>query len=70
MIELYVEFEQHTGINAVGDDVNVNELGDIDWEKDNNDSEDEFEANYEVDNENDDGDLAGNLAVQNEAMRL
>ncbi|RYR69430.1 hypothetical protein Ahy_A03g015974 [Arachis hypogaea] len=70
MIELYVEFEQQMWIDAVGDDVNVDELGDIDWEVDNNDSEEEFEANYEVDNENDDGDLAGNLAVQNEAHAI
>ncbi|RYQ83852.1 hypothetical protein Ahy_B10g102715 [Arachis hypogaea] len=54
-------------MGTVGDEVNVVELGDIDWEEDNNDSEEEFEANYEVDDENDDGDLAGNPAVQNEA---
>ncbi|RYR32735.1 hypothetical protein Ahy_A10g047264 [Arachis hypogaea] len=66
MIELYVEFEQYTGMDVVGDDVNVDELRDIDWEEDN-DSEEEFEANYEVDNENDDGDLAGNPVVQNDA---
>ncbi|XP_057738651.1 uncharacterized protein LOC130955723 [Arachis stenosperma] len=67
MIELYVEFEQQLGMSTVGEEVNVDELGDIDWEEDNNDSEEEFEANYEVDDENDDGDLAGNPAVQNEA---
>ncbi|RYR52062.1 hypothetical protein Ahy_A06g026987 [Arachis hypogaea] len=67
MIKPYVEFEQQPGLGAVGEEVNVDELGDIDWEKDNNNSEEEFEANYEVDDENDDGDLAGNLAVQNEA---
>ncbi|RYR74399.1 hypothetical protein Ahy_A02g009100 [Arachis hypogaea] len=67
MIELYVEFKQHMGMDVVGDDVNVDELGDIDWEEDNNDSEEEFEANYEVDDENDDRDLVGNPAVQNEA---
>ncbi|XP_057720057.1 uncharacterized protein LOC130934511 [Arachis stenosperma] len=39
LIELYVEFEQHTGLDTVGKEVNVDELGDIDWEKDNNDSE-------------------------------
>ncbi|RYQ83793.1 hypothetical protein Ahy_B10g102643 [Arachis hypogaea] len=61
MIELYVEFEQHTGMDAVGDNVN---------EEVNNDSEEEFEANYEVDDENDDGDLTGNLAVQNEAHAI
>ncbi|RYQ86002.1 hypothetical protein Ahy_B10g105654 [Arachis hypogaea] len=66
MIELYVEFEQQLGLGAVGEEVNVGELGDIDWEEDNNDSEKEFEAN-EVDNENNDGDLAGNPTVQNEA---
>ncbi|RYR41453.1 hypothetical protein Ahy_A08g037850 [Arachis hypogaea] len=63
MIELYVEFEQQSGLGAVGEEVNVDKLGDIDWEEDNNDSEEEFEANYEVDDENDDGDSAGNLAV-------
>ncbi|XP_015960067.1 uncharacterized protein LOC107483967 [Arachis duranensis] len=67
MIELYVEFTQQLGLGAVGEEVNVDELGDIDWEEDNNDSEEEFEANYEVDGENDDGDLAGNSAMQNEA---
>ncbi|XP_072054177.1 uncharacterized protein [Arachis hypogaea] len=40
---------------------------DASWEEDNNDSEEEFEANYEVDDENDDGDLVGNPTVQNEA---
>ncbi|RYR14936.1 hypothetical protein Ahy_B04g071660 [Arachis hypogaea] len=67
MIELYVEFEQQPELGAVGEEVNVDELGDIDWEEDNNDSEEEFEDNYEVDSENDDGDLAGDPAVQNEA---
>ncbi|QHO58062.1 uncharacterized protein DS421_3g87550 [Arachis hypogaea] len=67
MMELYVEFEQHTGMDAVGNNVNVDELGDIDWDEDNNDSEEEFEANYEVDDENNDGDLSGNPAIQNEA---
>ncbi|XP_057755681.1 uncharacterized protein LOC130974854 [Arachis stenosperma] len=66
MIELYVEFEQQSGMGAVGDEVNVDELEDIDWEEDNNDSEEEFEANYEVDDE----DLAGNPAVQNEANAI
>ncbi|RYQ96213.1 hypothetical protein Ahy_B08g091859 [Arachis hypogaea] len=66
MIELYVEFEQQSWLGAVGEEVNVDELRDINWEEDNNDSEEEFEANYEVDDENDDGDLAGNPAVQNE----
>ncbi|QHN94114.1 uncharacterized protein DS421_17g598520 [Arachis hypogaea] len=70
MIELYVEFEQQSGSGAVGEEVNVDELGDIDWEEDNNDSEEEFETNYEVDNENDDGDLAGNPEVQNEANAI
>ncbi|RYQ99925.1 hypothetical protein Ahy_B07g087939 [Arachis hypogaea] len=67
VIELYVEFEQQSRMGTVGDEVHVDELADIDWEEDNNDSEEEFKANYEVDDENDDGDLAGNLAVQNEA---
>ncbi|RYR25120.1 hypothetical protein Ahy_B02g058747 [Arachis hypogaea] len=67
VIELYVEFEQQSGMGTVGDEVNVDELGDIDWEEENNDSKEEFEVNYEVDDENDDGDLAGNSAVQNEA---
>ncbi|RYQ93239.1 hypothetical protein Ahy_B09g099507 isoform C [Arachis hypogaea] len=51
-------------MDAVGDDVNVDELGNIDWEEDNNNSEEEFEANYEVDDENDNGDLAGNPASE------
>ncbi|RYR10330.1 hypothetical protein Ahy_B05g078802 [Arachis hypogaea] len=55
------------GLDAVGEEVNVDELGDIDTEEDNNDGEEEFEANYEVDDENDDEDLAGNPALQNEA---
>ncbi|RYR39778.1 hypothetical protein Ahy_A09g045375 [Arachis hypogaea] len=70
MIELYVEFEQQSGMSMIGDEINVDELGDIDWEEDNNDSEDEFEANYEVDDENDDGDLAGNPAVQHETNAI
>ncbi|XP_016169067.1 uncharacterized protein LOC107611676 [Arachis ipaensis] len=70
MIELYVEFEQQSGMSMVDDEINVDELGDIDWKEDNNDSEDEFEANYEVDEENDDGDLAGNPAVQDEANAI
>ncbi|XP_025652920.1 uncharacterized protein [Arachis hypogaea] len=70
VIELYVEFEQQSGMGTVGDEVNVDELGDIDWEEDNNDSEEEFEANYEVDDENNDGDLASNPAVQNEAYSI
>ncbi|XP_016192863.1 uncharacterized protein LOC107633778 [Arachis ipaensis] len=70
VIELYVEFEQQSGMGTVGDEVNVDELGDIDWEEDNNDSEEKFEANYEVDDENDDGDLAGNPVVQNEAYAI
>ncbi|RYR33876.1 hypothetical protein Ahy_A10g048542 [Arachis hypogaea] len=48
MIELYIKFEQHTRMDLVGDDVNVDEIGDIDWEEDNNDGEEEFEANYET----------------------
>ncbi|RYR39275.1 hypothetical protein Ahy_A09g044784 [Arachis hypogaea] len=70
MIELYVEFEQQSGLGAVGEEVNVNELGDIEWEEDNNDSEEDFEANYEVDDENDDGDLVGNPEVQNEVNAI
>ncbi|XP_057745381.1 uncharacterized protein LOC130963268 [Arachis stenosperma] len=70
MIELYVEFEQQPGTSMVDDEINVDELGDIDWEEDNNDSEDEFEANYKVDDENDDRDLAGNPAVQDEANAI
>ncbi|RYQ83443.1 hypothetical protein Ahy_B10g102127 [Arachis hypogaea] len=70
MIELYVEFEQQLGMGTVGDEVNVDELRDIDWEEDNNDSEEKFETNYEVDDENDDGDLAGNPAVQNEVNAI
>ncbi|RYR20964.1 hypothetical protein Ahy_B03g066192 [Arachis hypogaea] len=54
-------------MGAVGEEVNVDELGNIDWEEDNNDSEEEFEANYKIDDENDNGDLIDNLAVQNEA---
>ncbi|RYR09165.1 hypothetical protein Ahy_B05g077274 [Arachis hypogaea] len=53
MIELYVEFEQHAGMDTVGDDVNADGLGDLDWEEDNNDTEKE--------------DLACSLAVQNKA---
>nr|XP_025607674.1 uncharacterized protein LOC112701090 [Arachis hypogaea] len=67
LIELYVEFEQHTGVDEFDEEDNINEFGDIGWEEDNDDSEEEFEANYEVDDENDDGDLAGNPAVPNEA---
>ncbi|RYQ94230.1 hypothetical protein Ahy_B08g089108 [Arachis hypogaea] len=70
MIELYVEFEQHSGLDAVGEEVNVDEFGDIDWEEDNNDSEEEFEANFEVDDEKNDRDLAGNPAIQNEAKTI
>ncbi|QHN82792.1 uncharacterized protein DS421_20g698910 [Arachis hypogaea] len=70
MIELYIEFEQYTGMDSVGNDVNIDEIGDIDWEEDNNDSEEEFEANYEVDDKNEDGDLAGNPAKQNEANSI
>ncbi|RYQ80375.1 hypothetical protein Ahy_Scaffold1g106832 isoform A [Arachis hypogaea] len=70
MIELYVEFEQQSGMSMVSDEINVDELGDINWEEDNNDSEDEFEANYEVDDKNDDGDLVGNPAVQDEANAI
>ncbi|RYR11148.1 hypothetical protein Ahy_B05g079634 [Arachis hypogaea] len=44
MIELYVEFEQQSGSGAVSEEVNVDELGNIYWEEDNNDSEEEFEA--------------------------
>ncbi|RYR73048.1 hypothetical protein Ahy_A02g007325 [Arachis hypogaea] len=57
-------------LGAVEEGVNVDGLGDIGWEEDNNDSEEEFEANYEVDDENDDGDLVGNPAVQNEANAI
>ncbi|RYR53800.1 hypothetical protein Ahy_A06g029051 [Arachis hypogaea] len=64
MIELYVEFEQQSGMSTVGDEINVDELRDIDWEEDNNDT------NYEVDEENNDGDLAGNPAVQDEANAI
>ncbi|RYR52406.1 hypothetical protein Ahy_A06g027332 [Arachis hypogaea] len=70
MIELYIEFEQHTRMDAVGDDIIVDELRDIDWKEDNNDNEEEFEANYEVDDENDDRDLVGNPAIQNEAHAI
>ncbi|XP_016206029.1 uncharacterized protein LOC107646352 [Arachis ipaensis] len=72
MIELYVEFEQQSELGAVGEEVNVDELEDIDWEEDNNDSEEEFEANYEVDDENDDGDLAseGNAAAEDGEFRV
>ncbi|RYR67686.1 hypothetical protein Ahy_A03g014072 [Arachis hypogaea] len=70
MIELYVEFEQQSGMSMVGDEINVDELGDIDWEEDNNDSEDKFEANYEVNDKNDDRDLVGNTAVQDEANAI
>ncbi|RYR33241.1 hypothetical protein Ahy_A10g047803 [Arachis hypogaea] len=59
--------KRHSGLDAVGEEVNVNEFGDIFWEEDNNDSKEEFEANYEVDDENDDRNLAGNPVVQNEA---
>ncbi|RYR73132.1 hypothetical protein Ahy_A02g007462 isoform A [Arachis hypogaea] len=58
------------GMDAVRNDVNVDKIGDIDWEEDNNDSEEEFEANYKVDNENDDEDLADNLEVQNEGNAI
>ncbi|XP_016205201.1 uncharacterized protein LOC107645634 [Arachis ipaensis] len=67
---LRVYYNGESELGAVGEEVNVDELGDIDWEEDNNDSEEEFEANYEVDDENDDGDLAGNPAVQNEANAI
>ncbi|RYR31557.1 hypothetical protein Ahy_B01g056368 [Arachis hypogaea] len=72
LIELYVEFKQHTGLDGVGEEVNFDELGvgDIDWEEDNNDNEEEFEANYEVDDKNNDEDLANNPAVQNEANAI
>ncbi|RYR53643.1 hypothetical protein Ahy_A06g028841 [Arachis hypogaea] len=70
MIELYVEFEQHTWMDTVSEEVNVDELGDIDWEEDNNDSEEEFEANYEVDDKSNDEDLVEYLAVQNEAHAI
>ncbi|RYR67981.1 hypothetical protein Ahy_A03g014453 [Arachis hypogaea] len=49
MIELYVEFEQHTGMSVVGAEVNVDELGDIDWEEDNNDSEEDYTISRGVD---------------------
>ncbi|RYR15176.1 hypothetical protein Ahy_B04g071902 [Arachis hypogaea] len=70
MIELYVEFEQHSSLDVAGEEVDVDECRDLDWEEDNNDSEEEFEANYEVDDENDDGDLAGNPVMQNEAASI
>ncbi|RYR34772.1 hypothetical protein Ahy_A10g049786 [Arachis hypogaea] len=57
-------------LGAVREEVNVDEFGDIDWEEDNNDSEEEFEANYEVNDENDNRDLAGNPAMQNEANAI
>ncbi|RYR67441.1 hypothetical protein Ahy_A03g013802 [Arachis hypogaea] len=57
-------------MDSIGDDVNIDEIGDINWEEDNNDSEEAFEANYEVDDENEDGDWAGNPAVQNEANSI
>ncbi|RYR48645.1 hypothetical protein Ahy_A07g034698 [Arachis hypogaea] len=60
----------HTGMDAVGEEVNINELRDIDCEEDNNNSEEEFEANYEVADEKDDGDPVGNSAVQNEAHAI
>ncbi|RYR74347.1 hypothetical protein Ahy_A02g009021 [Arachis hypogaea] len=63
MIKLYVEFEQQSGLGAVGEEG-------YRLEEDNNDSEADFEANYEVDDENDDGDLAGNPTVQNEANAI
>ncbi|RYQ84160.1 hypothetical protein Ahy_B10g103103 [Arachis hypogaea] len=67
IIELYIEFEQHSGLDAVGVEVNVDEFENIYWEDDNNDREKELKANYEVDDENNDGDLAGNPTVQNKA---
>ncbi|RYR56412.1 hypothetical protein Ahy_A05g022121 [Arachis hypogaea] len=70
MIELYVEFKQQSGLDAICEKVNIDNLGDIDWEEDNNDSEEEFEANYEVHDKNDDGDLAGNPTVQNEVQTI
>ncbi|RYQ83701.1 hypothetical protein Ahy_B10g102492 [Arachis hypogaea] len=51
MMELNIGFEQHLGLDAIGKE-----------EKDNNDSEIKFKANYQVD----DKDEAGNLEVQNE----
>ncbi|RYR36808.1 hypothetical protein Ahy_A09g041763 [Arachis hypogaea] len=50
-------------MDEVGDDVSIDELRDIEWEEDNNNNEEEFEANYEVDDENDNRDLAGNSAT-------
>ncbi|RYR59331.1 hypothetical protein Ahy_A05g025199 isoform B [Arachis hypogaea] len=44
MIELYVEFRQQSGLGAVDEEVNVDGLGDMDWEEDNNDSEVQNEA--------------------------
>ncbi|RYQ92022.1 hypothetical protein Ahy_B09g098112 [Arachis hypogaea] len=70
MIELYIKFEQHMRLDAVGNEVNTDELEDIDWEEDNNYSEEKFEANYKINDENDDGDEAGNPVVQNEADAL
>ena len=70
MIELYVEFKQQSGLDAICEKVNIDNLGDIDWEEDNNDSDEEFEANYEVHDKNDDGDLAGNPTVQNEVQTI
>ncbi|RYR26451.1 hypothetical protein Ahy_B02g060685 [Arachis hypogaea] len=64
---LYRNPVKHSGLDVVGEEVNVDEFGDIDWEEDNNNNEEEFEVNYEADDENDDGDLAGNPTVQNEA---
>ncbi|QHO21366.1 E3 ubiquitin-protein ligase KEG [Arachis hypogaea] len=63
-------FEQHTGLDPVSEEVNVNELEDIKWEEDNNDREEKFEAMYEVDDENDDGDLADNLMGENKANAI
>ncbi|RYR14823.1 hypothetical protein Ahy_B04g071526 isoform A [Arachis hypogaea] len=64
------DFRAHTGIDAVGDDVIIDELRELDWGEYNNDSEEEFEADYEVDDKNDDGDLAKNLKAQNEAHAI
>ncbi|RYR68936.1 hypothetical protein Ahy_A03g015442 [Arachis hypogaea] len=64
---MFITDDATTGMDAVGEEVNVDELRDIDWEEDNNDSEEEFEANYEVDDTNEDRDLTENPAVQNKA---
>ncbi|QHO58227.1 uncharacterized protein DS421_3g88930 [Arachis hypogaea] len=39
MIKLYVEFEQHLGLDVIGEKVNMDELEDINWDEDNNHNE-------------------------------